>query len=460
MMESAHSENRSLMDIVAERKGKEEVKRNTRLLVLNGGLMMMAMTFVSSDLVLPAFVQTLTSSSILVGLAGALMRIGWAWPQVFISRVVEPKPRKMPLFVIAGTGRSIIWFAVGAMTYWMGAENPTALLIVFMVLYGIATSMMGITNVPWMDIIGKSIPSAERARMFAVRRLLGGAMAMGAGAAISYILSSQSGLVFPNNYAVLFMLSGIGTGLSIWAFALIREPIEKGNQKRLPFGAYMASGLNLLREDSNYRNLCILQFMWAFSMMAAPFYVPYALEGYGMPLVYVGFFVTVMQFSSIFSNALWAWLGHHKGNQSLLVYGTWFLGLSVLIPLLTQWIPSYDLRPMALLGWDVVINSQILFYSLTFVFSGFATSGMFTGRMTYVLDIAPPDRRPTYTSFMNMFMLPQGVLPILGGVLVSWISYQYTFILSLLFVPVSVILAQKLKDIREKPSGVKSEGAE
>jgi MFS family permease len=457
MMESAHSEKRSLMDVVAERKSKEEVKRNTRLLVLNGGLMMMAMTFVSSDLVLPAFVQTLTSSSILVGLAGALMRIGWAWPQVFISRVVEPQPRKMPLFVIAGTGRSVVWFAVGALTYWMGAANPTALLIAFMLLYGIATSMMGITNVPWMDIIGKSIPSAERARMFAVRRLLGGVMAMGAGGAISFILSSQSGLDFPNNYAVLFMLSGIGTGLSIWAFALIREPIEKGNQKRLPFGAYMTSGLNLLREDSNYRNLCILQFMWAFSMMAAPFYVPYALEGYGMPIVYVGFFVTVMQFSSIFSNALWAWLGHHKGNQSLLVYGTWFLGLSVLIPLLTQWIPSYDLRPAVFVGWDVVINSQILFYSLTFVFSGFATSGMFTGRMTYVLDIAPPDRRPTYTSFMNMFMLPQGVLPILGGVLVSWISYQYTFILSLLFVPVSVILSQRLKDIREKPTGVKSD---
>ncbi|MBT5829588.1 MAG: MFS transporter [Candidatus Latescibacteria bacterium] len=454
MVESAHSERPGLMDVVADRKGQQEIKRNTRLLVLNGGLMMMAMTFVSSDLVLPAFVQTLTASSVLVGLASSLMRIGWAWPQVFISRIVEPKPRKMPLFVIAGIGRSVIWFAAGAMTFWLGANNPMTLLVAFMVLYGIATSMMGITNVPWMDIIGKSVPSTERARMFAVRRLLGGVMAMGAGVAITYILSSQSGLNFPDNYAVLFMLSGIGTGLSVWAFGVIREPIEKGDRKKLAFVAYMVSGLNLLREDVNYRNLCILQFMWAFSMMAAPFYVPFAIEGYGMPIAYVGFFVSVMQFSSIFSNALWAWVGHHKGNHALLVYGTWFLGLSIVIPLLTQWIPSQDLRPLQWAGFGVAINSQILFYSLTFVFSGFATSGMFTGRMTYVLDIAPPDRRPTYTSFMNMFMLPQGVLPILSGVLISWISYQNTFLLSLFFVPISVLLARELKDIREGPTDI------
>lgn len=448
-MESAHSDRPSLVDVVASRKSGRETKRNTHLLVLNGGLMMMAMTFVSSDLVLPAFVQTLTSSSVLVGLAGALMRIGWAWPQVFISRIIEPQPRKMPLFILAGIGRSLVWFLVGALAYWIGDDHPTTLLIVFMILYGIATSLMGTTNVPWMDIIGKSIPSEERAKMFAIRRLLGGVMAMVAGGVISYILSAQSGFLFPNNYAVLFMLSGIGTGLSVWSFARIREPIEKGNRKRLPFGEYMLSGLNLVREDSNYRNLCVLQFLWAFSMMAAPFYVPYAIEGYGMSTAYVGFFVSVMQFSSIFSNGLWAWVGHRKGNQALLTYGTCFLGLSILIPLLTQWVPSFDIHPLGIFNVDVVIRSEILFYALTFVFSGFATSGMFTGRMTYVLDIAPPERRPTYTSFMNMFMLPQGVLPILAGVLVSWISYRNTFLLALVSVPISVVLARELKDVRE-----------
>lgn len=456
-MEASHPDRPALMDVVAARRSRRDIERNTRLLVFNGALMMMAMTFVSSDLVLPAFVQTLTESSVLIGLAGALMRIGWAWPQVFISRIVEPQPRKMPLFVLAGMVRSAVWFLVGAITIWMGDGNPVMLLVVFMVLYGIATSMMGITNVPWMDIIGKAIPSNERTRMFAVRRLAGGLTAMGAGVAISYVLSTRSGLVFPDNYAVLFMLSGIGTALSIWVFAMIREPVQPSSQRKQKFGAYMLGGLNLLREDANYCWLCVLQFLWAFSMMATPFYVPYAISDYGMSVAYVGFFVSVMQFSSIFSNVLWAWMGSKWGNQSLLVYGTYFLGLSIVVPLMIGFVPDRVVAPLSFVGIDTPFSLRIAVYSLTFVFSGFATSGMFTGRMTYVLDIAPDDRRPTYTSFMNMFMLPQGILPVLGGVLVAWISYEYMFVVSLIFVPISVVLALKLKDVRE--TGARDRGS-
>ena len=94
---------------------------------------MMSYTFISADLVMPAFVQTLTTSSILVGMAGALMRMGWAWPQCFISRIIEPKPRKMPLLIGAGLARSAMWILVGAMTLFLGGMKPAIFLFFFMV---------------------------------------------------------------------------------------------------------------------------------------------------------------------------------------------------------------------------------------------------------------------------------------------------------------------------------------
>jgi hypothetical protein len=60
---------------------EREIRRNTAILVVNGGVMQVAMAFVSSDMVLPAFVQLLTTSTVLIGMAGSLMRIGWAWPR-------------------------------------------------------------------------------------------------------------------------------------------------------------------------------------------------------------------------------------------------------------------------------------------------------------------------------------------------------------------------------------------
>jgi MFS family permease len=283
--------------------------------------------------------------------------------------------------------------------------------------------------------------------MFAVRRLAGGATAMLSGGLISWMLSGRSGLAFPDNYAILFILSGIGTGLSIAAFSRIREPVQQKRGKTLPLGEYFKVGLTLLRDDLNYRRLCILQFFWAFSMMATPFYVPFALTDLGMDGSVVGFFVVVMQFSSIFSNVLWAWIGQKKGNQALLSIGTWFLAFSIMVPLTVQWIPQIEIVAFAWVGLEDAFDLRVAYYALTFVFAGFALSGMFTGRMTYVLDIAPEDRRPTYTSFMNAAMLPQGVLPVLGGWLVALVSYQNMFMVSLAFVPVAVWIASKLKSV-------------
>jgi len=166
-----------------------------------------------------------------------------------------------------------------------------------------------------------------------------------------------------------------------------------------------------------------------------------------MDVSVVGFYVAVMQFSSIFSNVIWAWIGQKKGNHALLSIGTWFLAFSIMVPLSIHAVPPIEVPALAWILSNGVFDLRVGFYALTFVFTGFAMSGKFTGRMTYVLDIATEDRRPTYTSFMNAAMLPQGVLPILGGWLVALISYQNMFIVSLMFVPVAVWMARKLKAV-------------
>jgi MFS family permease len=427
---------------MAARREQKEIRRNSWLLVINGGMVMMSYTFISSDLVIPAFVQTLTTSSILVGMAGALMRMGWAWPQVFISRIIEPKPRKMPLLIWAGMARSVMWILVGVATLFAGGLKPAIFLTLFMILYGVGTSLMGVMSVPWMDLMGKAIPASHRAKIFALRRLSGGAMSMAAGVLISYILSERSGLSFPDNYAVLFMLSGGGTALAVMTFGLINEPIEKKTRPRLPLKDYLLSGLKLMQEDVNFRRLCMVQFLWGFSMMGGPFYMPYAISGLGIGPAYIGLYVIVTQLSSVFSNGVWAWVGRYKGNQALFLYGTCLLALSILVPICIVYVPS-----QMIWIWGTEVNLRVVVYAFTFIFSGAAQSGMYSGRMTYVLDIAPADRRPTYTSFMNMFMFPQGLLPMLAGVLVAWISYQNLFIISLLFIPFALMLARQLKPV-------------
>jgi MFS family permease len=434
----------------ASRSGKtepadeRETRRNARLIILNGGVMELAHSFASSEAVIPAYIQLLTGSSIYVGLSRAMMRVGWAWPQILISNLIEGRERKKPVFIWGGLVRCCITVTIGVATWVLAEESPGVLLGIYLGLYAVATSMMGVTNVPWMDVIGKVIPSGERSRVFALRRLLGGGLAIGSGLVISYMVSDASGLAFPKGYAVLFIISGVVTAVSVSIFGLIREPVENVARAREPMRSYLAGGFRLLREDLDYRRLFILRYLWAAAMMGTSFYVPYALSDLQISMVYIGLFVSVSQASSILSNALWARIGKRGGSRALMIIGTYLLGASLVVPLVTPYVPSIAVSPFDVFG-VATFDTRVLFFSLTFLCNGFATSGMFTGRMALVLDLAPEDRRPTYTSFMNTLGVPQGLMPILGGFLAAWLSYGHVFFIGLCFLPPAILLAHRIQ---------------
>lgn len=407
--------------------------------------MQFAHSFSSSEVVIPAYIQLLTGSSVLVGVSRALMRIGWAWPQILISNLIEGRERKLSVFVLAGVIQSSVTIGIGIGTWMLADATSGTLLVLYLALYALATSMMGIKNVPWMDVIGKVVPSGDRARVFALRRLLGGGLAISSGLAISYLLSDASGLVFPRGYAVLFVLSGSFTLISLSIFRMIREPIENVAREREPMRSYLSSGFKLLLEDADYRRLFILRYLWAAAMMGTSFYVPYALTDLYIPTVYIGLFVSVTQASSILSNALWAWVGTRGGSRLLMICGTYMLAASIAIPLLTPYVPSVAISPFDVFG-VAAFDTQVLFFSLTFLCNGFATSGMYTGRMALVLDLAPEDKRPTYTSFMNTLGVLQGLLPVLGGFLAAWFSFGLVFMVGLCFLPPAILLAHRIQE--------------
>ena len=423
---------------------QSDERRNSRLVILNGGLMQFAMSFASSETVIPAFIQVLTGSSILVGLSRSMMRVGWSWPQILISWLIEGRERKLPIFMWVGMVRAAVWLVLGGATWYLAGERPAVVLGTFFVLYAITTSLMGVSNVAWMDLVGKTVQKGSRAKVFALRRLLGGGMAIASGAAISFILSDRSGLEFPRDYAVLFLISAGLYAIAIGVFALIREPIEPVRKGGESIRSYLVSGFRLLQEDDDYRRLFVLRYVWAVAMMGTSFYVPFAISELGMDVVYIGLFVSVSQASSVLSNALWAWIGDRRGNRALLVYGTYLLAVSILIPVTTSMVPNTMIQPLAWLGISSTVSTQVLYFSLTFLFNGFASSGMFTGRMALVLDLSPPDRRPTYTSFMNTLGAPQGLLPILAGLLAAWSSYHNMFLISLAFIPLAIVLAGRI----------------
>jgi MFS family permease len=417
----------------------EHEARSFRLALTNGIFTRIGFRFVNSSMVLSAFVKELTNSNILVGLTSSTMRAGWMWPQLFVSNLLEHRPRKMPFYILGVIMRVIAWLFLLLLTLLIGSNNPLLLFLYFYLLYFVASSAMGVSTIPYNDIVAKSIPIQKRARLFSLRQLIGGIFGIGVGFLIRYVLSEGFYLSFPYNYTILFgsaVLMMIGSSIS---FALVREPIHPVHDARRPFWQHLKRGPHFLRTDRDYRYFMVFRVISSFGNMCIPFYVPYALDRIGIARSTIGSFTTAASISAAFSIILWAYMCEKRGSKSLLIATSSLACVAPIIAASVRYLPAAH---------------QITSYFLVFIVNEAFLNGSIIAYMTYTLNMAPSMSRPTYLGFLNTLMFPMSFVPVLAGTLLKIMSYESMFILSAGMSVLAVYFATNLSNVDKRDDSV------
>ena len=408
-----------------------EQQRSYRLIMLNGACIMCAFAFVSSSVVLPAFVFKLTASTALVGLVSSIQGAGWLWPQMVISNLVEHRERKKPFYLWPGIVRILTWGLVVAITLLIPPDRPLLLFWIFILLLAINASCSGISGVPFMDIVSKAIPRKRRTRLFSRRKVGGGLLGILAGFVVWYIMSDATGLTFPHNYAVLFALAMIFSALSIITFLMVREPIEPVNEQRTPFRHHLKSGPKLLKRDKDYRALLVCRAFWSLGMMSIPFVIPYAIHTFEISQAMTGPFLSAGAISALFATYTCGRIGERYGDRAMLLSSVGVLAFAPLAAMLVKYVPP--VKPPSVLGISIGLDLRSLALFVPFVINAWGTSGIMIGNMTYLMAIAPSKIRPTYIGFMNTFVFPLTFVPFLAGKLLNYVSYEVIFALAIFF---------------------------
>ncbi|MDE0010206.1 MAG: MFS transporter [Candidatus Poribacteria bacterium] len=436
-------------------------RRNFRFALLQGTFMRINLAFADSSTVLPAFIYRLSNSDVLVGLTGSMMTVGWMWPQLLISNLLEHRPRKMPFYILGMTIRVLAWFAIFLCTITIGERSPMLLAGCFLGFYFVSSSAMGISTLPYMDIVSKAIAPQQRARFFSLRQLYGGFFAIWVGFLVRAVLGNESeftgilgnitrafktftmyfigticrvetDLGFPYNYALLFICSVLAAFFSFISFLGVREPIHPVQPSRQPISQHLKQGLYFLRTDDNYRRFILFRVFSHFSWMSSPFYIPYALNDLKFSEATIGFFIVCSALSGVISNTLWGYIGERKGVRSLLIITAGLMGISPILAFFSSVFPSALQMPA---------------FILIFIVGGISSNGMMVSFMAYMLNIAPPRNRPSYIGFMNTLLMPVSFAPLLGGFLVPYIGYRWLFAISVGICFVAFRVGLKLEEI-------------
>ena len=417
------------------RSSRAEERRNYLMIVLNGAFFMLGFTFFSPSVVLPAFVHELTGSGVMIGLIVSLRRASSVWLQLLMPNLVEHRERKQPFYMLSVLIRIAGWTAMLCAIFLVDLERPSLFLSLFILSMVLYSSGSGVSNIPFMDIISKAVPAERRTMLFGVRRLSGGILGFAAGFLVRHILGRED-LPFPDNYGVLFSFAAVFSIMGSFAFLMVREPIHPVASKRRPFREHLRAGLDLIRRDPNYRGLLAVRAFWSLGQMSGTFFVPYALDRLSLGVATSGLFLSAATLTNILSNLFWGRFGQRRGNRSLLLWSAPFLALA----------PMWAMGVGALSRGGIRADSVAAIYLFTFVLNRFASAGLVLGRTTYLLEIAPDERRPTYLGFMSVFTAPFDFLPLLAGMLVTYLSYEGLFGLSALFGLGTVLMARRLSE--------------
>jgi MFS family permease len=260
---------------------RERVYRNNfAVFLIDGILFTVAMGLIGSTTVIPDFVRRLTSSEILIGLSGSLFEIGWTLPQLFIARYIVRFARKKWWFVGPNIPVRFVILIFAVATVLIGKDQPTTILVLFFICYGIAAVGDGLVGVPWADLSGTSLDSRWRARMFGLMSAVAGVIMLLVSPLVGVILGDTA---FPNNYALLFGAAGVLFALSIIPPLFIHElPGGKPVEKIPSLSEFLPDLGRVLRTDSTFRAILATRMLTTLFAMAGPFYIGFATQQLGL----------------------------------------------------------------------------------------------------------------------------------------------------------------------------------
>lgn len=392
--------------------------------VLGGdiALFTLGLNISSAQTILPLFVHHLSPSNEAVALIAAVRALGIYGPQLLVAPLVERLHRAKPLILAVTIFERVPFLVLAATAIWLARSHPAALLVLFFLMVFVHVFAGGLTYPAWLDLIARTIPVDWRGRFFGWWSGAGGLAGIG-GAALAALLIAR--VAWPLNFALIFGLTFAAFVGSFALLALGREParhlpaamageprVERPSRAKTVAGIARQSRdlVEVLRADAGLRWLVGANAAAGVATMGGALFAVAALRQGGLSAAAVGAESTVLVVATTVGYFLWGGLGDQRGHRSVLIGASLCMAGAAALALGAR---------------------GFLAYAAVFLFLGLSLSGTILAQLTFIAELAPPARRPTYIALSSVAYAPFAVgAPIVGGWLADHWGYTPVFVVA------------------------------
>lgn len=383
---------------------------NYRALSLEGTFYNAGLAFLDANAVLPVFIYAYTQSLQLTGLATTLAMGVPILTQILLGQYLNGI-NKLPRFIARQMllMRPMILLTVPVM---LSGLSATWVLSTFFAAYTLVFVGQGLVTIPWMKLLGQTVETDQRNRVFGNQQLLGGLAALAAGSAVKLILN-QAGWTDGLKFAVIFSCSGVVmllTGLTM----LFAHDLPASPSRQVAIDRHFYQGLpGFIQQNPQLKKLIVVRAISTFASLITPLLILFGRSQFNLSSTHVSTLILIQITGSLTGGLVWRTLSSRYGNLiSIRVSQIIALGIALIALLLTM-VPS-NIYTMSLLGLLILLNG--------------INMGSWSGFANYTFDISNDSNRSAYILAVNVVLFPLTFVSLAGGLLAASFGFLPLFL--------------------------------
>ncbi len=305
---------------------RASLRRNYLAHTCHGLLGQTGMRLVNAPTFIPAYIEALSGSPAIVGLARGLQYLGMFLSPIFGATLIEHRRRVLPVGLWTGALMriQILGIALGGLL--LPPPWPLVSAVVFLGLFGL---LLGVQGVVFNTLVAKVIPVKMRGVLLGLRNALAGLTAAG----VAYVAGSAilERDLLGNGYASTFLLAFVLTSLGLGMLLFVREPESPSVRAPAHVGDRLRDLPRLLREDRAFTRYFLARALATMGRMGQPLYILYAADRLELTGERLGQLTAAWLLAQQVSNLLWGAAADRRGFRAIFLASLALWALAVVL---------------------------------------------------------------------------------------------------------------------------------
>jgi len=412
-------------------KSNKSFDRNYWAFTLDGAAFMGGLSMMTSGGVVALFIDTMTGSKTLVGLAITFQILFLLIGQLIIAPQVGAI-KNIPRFMVRIALLRVLPLFI-TVPLFLGADGRLSVFI-FLVFYGLFWLSDGFNTIPWGELCARALKPDLRGHMMGMHVALGGVLTLLTGLLLAWLLATPL-LTDSQRFGVIFLTGGIILLSSVIFVRMLKDPSPITVPEKPGFRKYYSKLPALIKQSKPLQHAIISRI---------PGYIGFST---------ITFIVVFGRYVLEITNAQVSWLVYSQLIGTLI--GGYILGEA------SRRFGNKTVIIMCNVGVLVTLGMAIalayfpaLGYIWLFSLCAFASIWMnqWLGYFNYFLDIAPRVNRPAYQVIGSCIGIPFSFIGYAIGATIDKWGYITAFIIGIIAAVVSILVSFKLlskKSIKE-----------